>query len=34
MKKLGDKKRIDVLVHELAIAYKSRPAFLDELKRV
>jgi hypothetical protein len=34
MKKLGDKKRIDDLINELTIAYKSRPAFLDELKRV
>jgi uncharacterized Zn finger protein len=34
MKKLGDKNRIEVLVNELTITYKSRPAFIDELKRV
>jgi len=34
MKKLGDKKRVDALIHEFAITYKKRPAFLDELKRV
>lgn len=34
MKKLGDKKQVDVLVRELSVANKSRPAFLDELTRV
>lgn len=34
LKKLGDKKRIDVLVNELALKYKTKPAFIDELKRV
>ena len=34
MKKLGDKHRVDLLINELTTTYKSRPAFLDELKRV
>jgi uncharacterized Zn finger protein len=34
MKKLGDKKRVDALIHEFVTTYKKRPAFLDELKRV
>ena len=34
MKKLGDKHRVDLLINDLTITYKSRPAFLDELKRV
>jgi hypothetical protein len=34
MKKLGDKHRVDLLINDLTTTYKSRPAFLDELKRV
>lgn len=34
MKKLGDTHRVDLLINDLRITYKSRPAFLDELKRV
>ena len=34
MKKIGDKHRVDLLINDLTTTYKSRPAFLDELKRV
>jgi len=34
MKKLGNKQRVDLLINDLITTNKSRPAFLDELKRV
>jgi hypothetical protein len=34
MTKLGDKHRVDLLIKDLSTTYKSRPAFLDELRRV
>lgn len=34
MQKLGDKHMVDLLIHDLTTTYKSRPAFIDELKRV